>query len=389
MAHPVYVHIGPPRTGTTAVQQLLWRNRHELLAQGISYPGRANRTLHFAAATELVYGDDVPPGETPRPGAWAELTREILAHDGPSVISHERFASAEEPAVARLLVDLAERDVHVIYTIRDMLAITLSAYLGFLKRGSTLTLDEHVARATAGKPQQRVWRTAAGWSLRRWGAAVPPDRMHVVTVPPKTAPRTELWERFSSVIGHAPGRGTVKTMRTNESVGVVEADFLHRLNILGGDGWTTDHQQFVRHVLTPQLLSRREGQRKLQLSNQEARAVLARQTHVLAAEIATCGFHVVGDLSDLEVEVGPPELDPDHDEVTEEEFAELAMSCTRQLVQLAQAAQANEPANEQASADLAGAREGRTPGFVSALRRAERWSPPHVRRLARRIARRS
>ncbi len=381
MKHPLYVHVGPPRTGTTTVQQLLWNNRKELRSEHIRVPGRV-RGLQFAAVTELVYGANVPAGEHARAGSWAELTGDILAHDGPAVISHERLAASDEPTIARLLEDFAAREVHVVYTIRDLLAITLSAYPGMLKRGRVLSFDEHVARAVAGVPEDRVWTTRAGKALRQWGAVVPPERLHVVTVPPPTAPRTLLWERFCSVVGHDPGNGTTETTRTNESVGVVEADFLNRLNGLAGEDWRPEHQQFVRQVLTPRLLSQREGQRKIQLTDREARAALARQTQALADEIATRGFHVVGDVSDLQVEIDPPQLDPDHDRVTDQEFSELAMSCTRQLVQMVQA--------ERAKAERAGTRNDQLQRIVGGLRRAEgRWGPPRVRRLARRIVRRS
>ncbi|CAN5126257.1 hypothetical protein BH24ACT12_BH24ACT12_11300 [soil metagenome] len=381
MRHPLYVHVGPPRTGTTAVQQLLWTNRKQLNSEGIRVPGRV-RGLQFAAVTELVYGVGVPAGEQARPGSWAELTGEVLAHDGPAVISHERLSTSDEATVARLLEDFAAREVHIIYTIRDLLAIVLSAYPAMLKRGRVLTFDEYVARAVAGVPEEQVWKTRAGNALRRWGAVVPPERMHVVTVPPPTAPRTLLWERFCSVIGHDPSNGTTEATRTNESVGVVEADFLNRLNSLAGEDWRPEHQQFVRRVLTPRLLSQREGQRRIQLTDREARAALARQTQALATEIGTRGFHVVGDLSDLQVEIDPPQLDPDHDRVTEQEFSELAMSCTRQLVQMVQV--------ERAKTERAQARNERLQGLASALKRAEgRWRSPRVRRLARRIAGRS
>lgn len=339
MGHPVYVHIGPPRTGTTSIQRLLRANRDALRSENICIPSLARG--QFAAVNDLLYGERAAVGDSPGDGPWGDLTREVLDHDGPSVISQERLAFSDETAVARLGEQLAERDVHVVYTIRDLVAITLSAYLGVLKRGSTLTLDEHVAEAVSGVPSERVWQTRAGSGLRQWAAAVPPERMHVVTVPPKTAPRTQLWERFCSVIGHDPSKGPTEVARSNESVGVVEADFLRRLNSLEGDDWTKKNQRFIRGYLTQEVLNKREGQRRIELVDREARAALTQQTQVLTKEILERGFHVVGDLSDLEVSVDPPPLDPAHDTVTEQEFADLAMSCTRQLVQLVQVEKRN------------------------------------------------
>lgn len=41
MQHPViYLHIGAPKTGTTYLQNVLWRNRERLRTDGLLYPGR-------------------------------------------------------------------------------------------------------------------------------------------------------------------------------------------------------------------------------------------------------------------------------------------------------------------------------------------------------------
>ena len=48
----VYLHIGEPKTGTTFVQQVMWRNRAALAAQGVVLPGHHPQD-HFRASQDL------------------------------------------------------------------------------------------------------------------------------------------------------------------------------------------------------------------------------------------------------------------------------------------------------------------------------------------------
>ena len=48
----VYLHIGEPKTGTTFVQQVLWRNRSALAQFGIMLPG-PRPLAHWRAAQDL------------------------------------------------------------------------------------------------------------------------------------------------------------------------------------------------------------------------------------------------------------------------------------------------------------------------------------------------
>jgi hypothetical protein len=45
-----YLHIGPPKTGTTSIQQTLWKNRDALAAAGIHYPSLEANHRFFVSA---------------------------------------------------------------------------------------------------------------------------------------------------------------------------------------------------------------------------------------------------------------------------------------------------------------------------------------------------
>ncbi len=47
-----FLHIGPPKTGTTYVQSILFGNRRELRQAGVLLPGRAT-AKHFGAVGDL------------------------------------------------------------------------------------------------------------------------------------------------------------------------------------------------------------------------------------------------------------------------------------------------------------------------------------------------
>ena len=80
----------------------------------------------------------------------------------------------------------------------------------------------------------RDTRTAAWfWSvqelpaiLERWGAGLPADRIHVITVPPAGAKRTELWSRFVTGFGLENIPLVATAERANPSLGAHEPHYL-------------------------------------------------------------------------------------------------------------------------------------------------------------------
>jgi len=48
----VFLHVGEPKTGTTFLQQVMWRNRSELAAQGVVLPGHHPQD-HYRASQDL------------------------------------------------------------------------------------------------------------------------------------------------------------------------------------------------------------------------------------------------------------------------------------------------------------------------------------------------
>ena len=79
MARRVFLHVGTAKSGTSYLQDLWWRHRDELRAQGLLLPGRGRRD-HFTAAA-LVKGMTAVVDDLDRRDreVWRRLVEEARA----------------------------------------------------------------------------------------------------------------------------------------------------------------------------------------------------------------------------------------------------------------------------------------------------------------------
>lgn len=239
----VFVHVGAPKTGTTYLQDRMARNAARLAAGGLHFPDRARSgnapLFHFQAALDLLGQDwGGPAGHAE--GAWDAMVRAAMGRDpmvrrvrqspGTVVISHEILANAKAEHINRLTADLADAEVHVIYTARDLARQVPAAWQESIKQGRTWSFAKFCRRAQKGTP----WFMQAfdlPKVIARWTAVIPAERVHVITVPQAGAPRDELWRRFCSVVGVDPDHAREEAQRINQSMGIEQTQMLRKLNI--------------------------------------------------------------------------------------------------------------------------------------------------------------
>lgn len=230
MTDKVYLHVGAPKSGTTYLQGLLAENRERLAAAGFLVVGRQRIELVHAgmAVREDPRLDDLPEQAA---GAWERLVAEVEAWPGHSaVISYELLAGATQEQAARAIDSLGGREVHVVITTRDLAHSVPSAWQERLKFGLTTPLEAWVPPSADLVRSEWGWRTLdpAGVAAR-WGATLPPERVHLVPVP-RSGPQDELWRRFAEACGCedldvAPGES-----RANTSLGAAAAEVLRQVN---------------------------------------------------------------------------------------------------------------------------------------------------------------
>ncbi len=388
----VYLHIGTPKSGTTYLQNTMWLNCDVLRSAGVLYPGETRRA-HFLAAIDLQRIDFRGHHDPESEDAWESLVEEAREWTGTVVISHEVFCAAPQERARAALADLDFAEVHLVLTVRDIARQIPAAWQEDLKNRYSMGLTEYIdaVRDRADVEQATgFWRMQdAGGILRRWAADLPPGRVHLVTVPPPGSPPDLLWERFASVIGIDPELCDRTSVRTNPSLGTVEAALLRRFNehLKSRDiDWPT-YESFVKFHLAERGLAGRSGKQAILLPASEYAWVSA-WSRELVRELAERRYTVVGDLAELiPGEPGTLRLHPGDvgaDAMLEASFDGIASV----LDELAERTAINSELREeleQTHKALAAAYE--RPVWRQVLHRVARWVPPlrPVLRLAARL----
>ena len=325
MAERVVLHVGAMKSGTSALQSLLFTNAAELRKQGVLVPGNGFRDQ--VRAVQDVLGTDAVTYIDNVEGAWDALLRRIEPWSGTAVVSMELLAGCRPHKAAHVVEMLGDTQVEVVLTVRDlnrnipaMWQETLQngkhwtwpQYLRGVRRGRPDATDEERAAVRPGpvaKAGRSFWRQQdVSRIARTWTDVVGVDRLTLVTVPHPGAPRSLLVERFAEAVGFDL-TGLVEAPSRNPSLGAASAQALRRLNAaLAEEGLSFPHGRSVRkHVLAKQLLASHRG---------EEPAIglpVADWVHdtskSMVRSVQELGVRLVGDWGDLEpVEV--PGIDP-------------------------------------------------------------------------------
>jgi len=317
MSRRVYVHVGAPKTGTTYLQDRLYLNRVSLAEHQIAYPVGLKDHM-FEPALDLVDRQWGGMREEVR-GQWDALVRRVKRSTGTVVISHEVLAAARPEHVERAMRDLGDFEVHVVYTARDLARQLPAEWQEQIKHNGRATFRRYLRRTRKAKqtnPTRWFWRVQGLPDvLTRWGRDLPPEHVHLITVPQPGAPRETLWLRFCQVVGIDPAWAPAESERRNPSLGGAETTLLRRLNamLLEEDFAGEDYRHLVREVVAHRTLARR---------SEMTRVTLPPDEYDWAEEVAESWIEwvegaridVVGDLDELRPrrpEPGVPWDNPD------------------------------------------------------------------------------
>jgi hypothetical protein len=297
----VYLHVGLPKTGTTTVQTALERRSEALADAGVLYP--AGRRAQRLAAFDLV-GQRVEGDERHVAGAFARLVDEMRGFDGTGIVLSEEELGLARPRQARRLVQSLPADrVFVVVTVRDMARTVVSAWQQSVVMGRTTTWEEYVAAVRDAGGDVSV--SAGFWArhdllavLDTWAAVVPPERIRVVTVPPRGAPPGTLLERFAAATDLPAGIwGDWERTERYVSFGAAELEVIRRLNErVVGPLTLRQHRFVVENGIRPAMRSAES--RPLRLPPEHF-SWASEHGRALVAELRRRGTPVFGDLDDL------------------------------------------------------------------------------------------
>lgn len=311
----VYLHIGAMKTGTTYLQSLMDENKPALAEAGVCFPGESWQDQSRAVRDVLGFSTDDPRQAAEMAGMWDLVRDEMLAHTGAAAILSMEFLSFADPTqAARVLESLAAADVHVILTVRDATAAIPTQWQTTCRNGKRIpfprflkgvaqVLDDEEAPSSGARMLRRTqWIPRM---LDTWVPLVGPDKVHVITVPPRTADPQLLWRRFAGVVGIPPGVCEEAPSETNPSLGLASTELLRRVNVGIADVSNYDYERVVKRRLARQTLATRKHLEPAITLNQRGHRLAARWNRRTRAAVHRHGVTLVGDEDELPVTPAP------------------------------------------------------------------------------------
>lgn len=295
----VLLHIGPPKTGTTALQTAWSAAREDLAGQGILYPVRGRSTQHGRAAGALLGRrmagrTDVEPRET-----WDRLRRRVARREDRAIVSSELFADLTGDHIEEAISGLGGSEVHVLITLRPLESLLASVWQQDIKGGRPQDYDEWLEQRLSQPRSGPFWlRQTHDELVARWVDVVGPDRVAVMAV---DASQPERLLRDAEALTGARS-GTLHPQLGNRSLSAQEAELLTVFHDrLAGRLSRERYQQWIRLGAFKALVENRSvGPGESKIATPPAALAKARELHRPAVErILDSGVHFVGDASAL------------------------------------------------------------------------------------------
>lgn len=302
MADVVYLHVGAPKTGTTYLQDRLFANREGLAERGYHYPVGSQPDM-FAPALDLI---DLPWGgqrEDVR-GEWAHLMGRVRRSPGTVIVSHEILAGARADQVARVMREVRDAEVHLVYSSRDLARQIPAEWQELVKHRHSRRFRRFVRRVQEAERRDSplwFWRVQGLPDvLNRWSQGLRPDHVHLVTVPQPGAPKDELWNRYCRAFGIDPQIAPDPGARANVSIGIDETAMLRELNrrLRKAGLENAPYRALVRQLVVHETLAERPEMRRLTLPPY-ARPWVAAVAEEWVDWVEGSGIDVIGDVDDL------------------------------------------------------------------------------------------
>ncbi|MDN5851781.1 MAG: hypothetical protein L0K86_02835 [Actinomycetia bacterium] len=299
------VHVGPPKTGTTAIQRALHLRRDELRQHNVALPGRGARPREAGWA---VVGVGVPRGRAkPTMDDWYALVNEVEeAGDQRVVISNESFADGYAGAVKTIVDGLGGDRVHVVHTVRRVDKLLNSHWQQRVRAGLTVPYDDWL-QIVLGEPDQSnphwrgFWRHhALADVLDRWTSAAGTDNVTLIVA--DESDHDLLPRLFERLLGLPERFLQPDAEPANRSMSLNEIEMMRRLHAHGKEaGWS---DALFRHVLRfgvvddLMTMPRNPGDRRIELPMWAAK----RAAEINAERVETVrslGARVIGDPEQL------------------------------------------------------------------------------------------
>ena len=321
----VLLHIGPYKTGSTALQSALFARQGDLPEHGVSYPGSWRRLfgIGHALLRWAPRGHKLPDVER-----WDRFAAQVRADDHRRVcLSTEDFGRIQKTARSRKIVeDLGADRLHVVAVARAYHRLLPSHWQERVKSHQVADYEQFLREVLSDDPDaeaRRSFRSShdISWMLSMWLPHLPPERFTIIIS--DDTDRSLLTRTFEQMLGlpeqflASPGPGA--TTSANASLSFEATEMLRRLNHVFEDrGWSDQaYTRYVQAGLVPALQA--AGRSSLESPVPPlpawAHALVLEQSQARVRAIVESGINVVGDPARLlppdvvDAPPGVPEVD--------------------------------------------------------------------------------
>ncbi len=316
------VHIGPHKTGSTAIQVALQEARPQLADHGVVYAsGRGHRPDKAGWALGIrgrPAGSEQPPMKH-----WKSLVREVAdAGDQRVCVSNEDFGRATPQQITRLVRDLGGDAVHVVAVARRLDRYLPSQWQERVKAGDRRSYDDWLRVVLDTVDDEFAWDRKNVWFshdvgelVSRWTEVVGDDRFTLILSDEND--RELLPRSFEDLLGIPAGTLKPNPSRSNRGLSWAETELVRAVNgIVEEQGWSRpQRRRYVKAAVLADMQRRPAppGPKSPPLPAWAADDLRARSERRIQ-QVRSMGARIVGDPESMrvpdDVPVATPPLEP-------------------------------------------------------------------------------
>lgn len=305
------IHVGPHKTGSTAVQFALHAARRELMAQGVYYASLGK--VRAREAGWAVLGMAPVGRAAPRISQWEALQEEVRKASGECalvVVSNEDFGRAKPEEIKAIVDGIGGERPHVVTVVRRLDKYLPSLWQERVKARETRSYEDWLKVVlgddTASWQWQNAWHAHnVGRLVDRWAAAV--GRENITVVVADEGNRSVLPSAFEDMLGLARGKLAMQSRQGNPSLAFNEAELVRELNRqFVANRWSDEfYREYVQGGVVPGL-KRTPATDRAKAPGMPGWAVqrIKELCDEQAAAVENAGVRVIGDPASLR----PPDL---------------------------------------------------------------------------------
>lgn len=251
------VHIGPHKTGSTAIQVAMVDAAEQLVEHGVTYVTRGSHRARKAGWALGIRGR--PAGsEQPPISHWEKLVAAVEAVRTPrTCVSNEDFGRATPRQLRRVVDDLGGERVHVVAVARRLDRYLPSQWQERVKAGEERAFEDWLRTVLDTEDPEPDWDRRNVWYshdaqalVSRWVEKVGADRFTLILA--DEGDREQLPRTFEAMLGLPEGVLKPDPNRSNRSLSWAETELVRAVNQIVSDrGWSRPQRRrfLVRGVL--------------------------------------------------------------------------------------------------------------------------------------------